>query len=68
MEKLKGLGNKVHNMLKDTVSRVKFFIDANNLTVISLLRRYENPAGSAKVPISTFAEFLKEKVNKKEST
>ena len=65
IEKLQGLGNKTHNLFKDLVSRLKFFVEANNLSFLGLLRRYENPAQSSKVPVEDFAKFMKEKINKK---
>ena len=65
IEKLQGLGSKTHNLFKDLVGRLKFFVEANNLSYLGLLRRYENPAQSGKVPVEDFAEFMKEKINKK---
>lgn len=65
IEKLQGLGSKKHNLFKDLIGRIKFFVEANNLSLIGLLRRYENPAQSGKVPVEDFAQFMKEKINKK---
>ena len=67
IDKLQGLGSKSHNLFKDLVGRIKFFIEANNLSLLGLLRRYENPQNSGKVPIDEFAQFLQSKINKKAS-
>ena len=68
------VSNKNHNPFKSVVSRLSFFLKQNNITAASLLKRlgqvgdrqYITAApGIVAVPLSTFAEFLKQKVEKK---
>ena len=75
LHKVCKVSNKNHNPFKSIVSRLSFFLKQNNITANQLLRRLSQAmSGSGNVapstigiPVEVFAEFLKQKVEKKRS-
>jgi len=74
LSKVCKVSNKNHNPFKSIVNRLSFFLKQNNITAIQLLRRLAQASASPAVapstvgiPVDVFAEFLKQKVEKKRS-
>ena len=74
LSKVCRVSNKNHNPFKSVVSRLSFFLKQNNITAAQLLKRLGSVSegqfivaapGIIGVPVATFAEFLKQKVEKK---
>lgn len=66
MDKICSQGNKEHNPFKTIVSRIKFFLESNNLTIEALVKRLQDPI-SNQVSIEKFTDFLQLKIDKKRS-
>lgn len=64
MDKICAQGNKEHNPFKTIVSRIKFFLESNNLSIEALVKRLQDP-GTNLVSIDKFADFLSMKIDKK---
>lgn len=73
LNKMCKVSNKNHNPFKSIVSRLSYFLKQNNITAIALLKRLsqaspqstEAAPGIIGIPTNLFAEFLKQKVEKK---
>jgi pyruvate-formate lyase-activating enzyme len=61
MEQLMAIGNKDHNPFRSVLQRLAYFIESNKVTVSNLLARLSDDD----VSIEKFAEFLKQKVDKR---
>ena len=69
------VSNKNHNPFKSVVSRLSYFLKQNNITSGALLKRLSSASphntvaapGIVGIPCQLFAEFLKQKVEKKRS-
>ena len=65
------VSNKNHNPFRSIISRISFFLKQNNITIANLLKRLSSateiqPSSNMYlIPLRIFAEFLKQKVEKK---
>ena len=67
------VSNKNHNPLKSVVGRLSYFLKQNKISAVALLRRLAQACpqntsaapGIVGIPTELFAEFLKQKVEKK---
>jgi Ca2+-binding EF-hand superfamily protein len=67
------VSNKNHNPFKSVISRLSYFLKQNNITAVALLKRLQQASsqnseaapGIVGISIGLFAEFLKQKVEKK---
>jgi Ca2+-binding EF-hand superfamily protein len=66
------VSNKNHNPFKSIVNRINFFLKQNSISANALLKRLAQAGdhvvtgpGIIGIPVSIFAEFLKQKVEKK---
>lgn len=75
MNKMCKVSNKNHNPFKSVISRLSYFLKQNNISSIALLKRLAQACpqstnaapGIVGIPTVLFAEFLKQKVEKKRS-
>jgi Ca2+-binding EF-hand superfamily protein len=71
--KMAEVSNRDHNPFKSVVQRLSYFINSNKQTIGALLKRLSNnsqgdvSASAVGVPVETFAQFLKAKIDKKRS-
>ena len=63
IEDLTATVNKNHNPFRAIINRLAYFLQHNNVTPVDLLARISQ--GSDAISVSKFAEFLKQKVDKK---
>lgn len=56
--------NRHHNPFKTIIKKLKSFLESNKITIPELLSRI-NPLNES-VDLSSFAKFLKEKIEKEE--
>jgi len=71
VERMGEVSNRDHNPFKSVVQRIAFFIQSNQQTVQSVMRRLSGKSGyspSQGVPADYFADFLRAKVDKKRSS
>ena len=61
METMTAMGNKHHNPFRTLLQRLAYFIESNKVTVTNLLGRLSDD----EVSVEKFAEFLKQKVDKR---
>ena len=62
------VSNRDHNPFKSVVQRLQYFIQSNNQTVLSLIKRLTSKNGLSYekgVPVDYFADFLQAKIDKK---
>lgn len=64
MDKICSQGNKEHNPFKTIVSRIKFFLESNNLSIEALVKRLQDPVSNV-VSVEKFTDFLQMKIDKK---
>ena len=57
MDKICSQGNKEHNPFKTIVSRIKFFLESNNLSIEALVKRLQDPVSNL-VSVEKFTDFL----------
>ncbi len=70
LDRMSEVSNKDHNPFKTVVQRIQFFINSNQQTVHSIIKRLavKNSISTEKgIPTDYFAEFLKAKIDKKRS-
>ena len=75
LQKVCKVSNKNHNPFKTVVSRLSYFLKQNSISSGSLLKRLAQAStantsaapGIIGIPTALFAEFLKQKVEKKRS-
>lgn len=69
ISKMCKVSNRNHNPFKSIISRISFFLKQNSISIASLLKRLalasDAPASVVGIPLRVFAEFLKQKVEKK---
>ena len=68
MEQLTKQVNKNHNPFRSIVNRLAYFLKHNNVTAAELIKRVvdkNSDSNTAGISITYFAEFLKQKVDKK---
>ena len=68
MEQLTKQVNKNHNPFRSIVNRLAYFLKHNNVTAADLVKRVvdkNSDSNTSGISITYFAEFLKQKVDKK---
>jgi Ca2+-binding EF-hand superfamily protein len=69
IQKMCKVSNRNHNPFKSIISRISFFLKQNSISIGNLLKRLAIASDSSSqvigIPIRVFAEFLKQKVEKK---
>lgn len=68
LETMSGVSNRDHNPFKSVVQRLQYFIQSNNQTIHSVIKRLAlkcNSSNEKSVPVDNFADFLKAKIDKK---
>ena len=65
------VSNRNHNPFRSIISRISFFLKQNNISIGNLLKRLSTASEPQPnlpiflIPLRVFAEFLKQKVEKK---
>ena len=69
LQRMSDVSNKEHNPFKSVVQRLDYFLMSNQQTPASLVKRLLNKSGTAAssngIPVDYFADFLKQKIDKK---